>query len=119
MNVARYLSEPSLWSRVRTVYRGLMSALGQKQTLERLRLMSALPPKADMDRHGSDVRFVPKADIKRLLNHLVGAGKDSRWNCESQSLRGLKIDDQLILRRRLNRKVARLLTLEDAINVAR
>src|SRR5215472_1759902 len=24
--------------------------------------MSALPPKADMDRHGHDVRFVPKAD---------------------------------------------------------
>jgi hypothetical protein len=25
--------------------------------------MSALPPKADMDRPGHDVRFVPKADI--------------------------------------------------------
>jgi hypothetical protein len=25
--------------------------------------MSALPPKADMDQHGRDVRFVPKADI--------------------------------------------------------
>jgi len=41
----------------------LMSALGQKQTLGRVRLMSALPPKADMDRHGRDVRFVPIADI--------------------------------------------------------
>src|SRR5262249_16789240 len=27
------------------------------------KLMSALPPKADMDHHGRDVRFVPKADI--------------------------------------------------------
>ena len=26
--------------------------------------MSALPPKADMDKHGRDVRFVPKADIR-------------------------------------------------------
>ena len=26
--------------------------------------MSALPPKADMDEHGRDVRFVPKADIE-------------------------------------------------------
>ena len=26
--------------------------------------MSALPPKAEMDRHGCDVRFVPKADIE-------------------------------------------------------
>jgi len=25
--------------------------------------MSALPPKADMDQHVRDVRFVPKADI--------------------------------------------------------
>jgi len=24
--------------------------------------MSALPPKADMDQHGRDVRFVPQAD---------------------------------------------------------
>src|SRR5215472_409160 len=27
--------------------------------------MSALPPKADMDHRGRDVRFVPKADIVR------------------------------------------------------
>jgi hypothetical protein len=27
--------------------------------------MSALPPKADMDQSGCDVRFVPKADITR------------------------------------------------------
>ena len=25
--------------------------------------MSALPPKADMDPHGRDVRFVPKAEV--------------------------------------------------------
>ena len=42
--------------------------------------MSALPPKADMDRQGRDVRFVPKADILRcgtalLFDHLVGAGE--------------------------------------------
>jgi hypothetical protein len=40
-----------------------MSALGQKQTLANFRVMSALPPKADMDQSGCDVRFVPKADI--------------------------------------------------------
>src|SRR5262249_35943344 len=39
-----------------------MSALGQKQTFKRLRLMSALPPKADINQHHCDVRFVPKAD---------------------------------------------------------
>jgi hypothetical protein len=42
-----------------------MSALGQKQTFKRLRLMSALPPKADIDGYGRDVRFVPEADKVR------------------------------------------------------
>ena len=32
--------------------------------------MSALPPKADMDQHGRDVRFAPKADIHSLLVEL-------------------------------------------------
>jgi len=38
--------------------------LGQKQTSEHVHVMSALPPKADMDQSGCDVRFVPKADIR-------------------------------------------------------
>jgi hypothetical protein len=41
-----------------------MSALGQKQTFKRLRLMSALPPKADIGTQPRDVRLVPKADIE-------------------------------------------------------
>jgi hypothetical protein len=36
-----------------------MSALGQKQTFERLDTMSALPPKADIAQRDDDVRFVP------------------------------------------------------------
>ena len=40
-----------------------MSALGQKQTLRRFQLMSALPPKADINAPVIDVHFVPKADI--------------------------------------------------------
>jgi hypothetical protein len=39
-----------------------MSALGQKRTSDWRPLMSALFPKADMDQHDCDVRFVPKAD---------------------------------------------------------
>ena len=39
-----------------------MSALGQKRILAHLRLMSALPPKADIGTHPQNVRFVPKAD---------------------------------------------------------
>ena len=41
-----------------------MSALGQKQTLECVRAMSALPPKADIETRSRDVRFLPKADIR-------------------------------------------------------
>src|SRR5262249_17885414 len=48
--------------------RDRMSALGQKQTLQRILVMSALPPKADMGQHGLDVRFVPKADIAPHLH---------------------------------------------------
>jgi hypothetical protein len=42
-----------------------MSALGQKRTWQQVRLMSALPPKADIDRARRDVCFVPKADVSR------------------------------------------------------
>jgi len=40
-----------------------MSALGHKRTLAHVRVMSALPPKADIGTQPCDVRFVPKADI--------------------------------------------------------
>jgi hypothetical protein len=43
-----------------------MSALGQKQTSRWVRVMSALPPKADIAGRQFDVRFVPKADIRML-----------------------------------------------------
>jgi hypothetical protein len=62
----------------------LMSALGQKQTFPRVWLMSALPPKADIDGRQFDVRFVPKADelhrskTGALFDHLVGAGEQCR-----------------------------------------
>jgi hypothetical protein len=35
--------------------------------------MSALPPKADIGWHVSNVRFVPIADIAASVDHLVGA----------------------------------------------
>ena len=43
-----------------------MSALGQKQTPQHVRVMSALPPIADITESDWDVRFVPKADIEEL-----------------------------------------------------
>jgi hypothetical protein len=35
--------------------------------------MSALPPKADIAERHRDVRFVPKADIRWLLDQLISA----------------------------------------------
>ena len=58
-----------------------MSALGQKRTYAVQNVMSALPPKADMCSALGDVRFVPKADIAALFNHLVGARENCPWGC--------------------------------------
>ncbi len=38
--------------------------------------MSALPPKADIADCDEDVRFVPKADIAALFDHLVRATEE-------------------------------------------
>jgi len=46
LNLAHWISPP-------------MSALGQKQTLQSVRPMSALPPKADIAESDWHVRFVP------------------------------------------------------------
>ena len=50
-----------------------MSALGQKQTLGKVRLMSALPPKADIGTQPRNVCFVPIADI-------LQRGKERRYS---------------------------------------
>ena len=42
----------------------LMSALGQQQTSVHVRVMSALPPKADIAERGRHVRLVPISDIR-------------------------------------------------------
>src|SRR5690242_4590802 len=43
------------------------SASGQKQTLEQVRVMPALLPKADIRCRDRHVRFVPQADIRSIL----------------------------------------------------
>ena len=56
-------------------------------------------------------------DGTRLFNHFVGAGEQCLRYCHAERLRGLQVDDQFELGRCLNRKIGRLLTLEDAVDV--
>jgi hypothetical protein len=49
-----------------------MSALGHKRAFAVQNGMSALPPKADICSAQAHVRFVPKADIANLIDHLIG-----------------------------------------------
>jgi hypothetical protein len=41
----------------------LMSALGQKRKAQSEQMLSASPPKADIERHDRHVRFTPKAAV--------------------------------------------------------
>ena len=57
-------------------------------------LMAALPPKADIGTQPCNVRFVPKADITTLFDHLVGNGEQVSWHLYAKRSRGLQVDDQ-------------------------
>ena len=64
-----------------------MSALGQKQTCAAQKVMSALPPKADMCGAKRDVRFVPIADIglgARRQRDAITLGFGARPSTSSQ-----------------------------------
>ena len=74
-----------------------MSAFGQKRTCAAQKVMSALPPKADMYSATRDVRFVPIAEISPLLDHLVGNGEHTRRYCEAELFGRSKIDNQFKL----------------------
>jgi hypothetical protein len=69
-----------------------MSALGHKQTYAVQKVMSALPPKADMCGATRDVRFGPIADIDSLLDQLVSALLKLNWHVEAERLSGFKIN---------------------------
>jgi hypothetical protein len=52
---------------------------GSEADIEARPVKSALPPKADMDQQGCDVRFVPKADS-------CSAAKEDRYSITSSAL---------------------------------
>jgi hypothetical protein len=78
-----------------------MSALGQKQTFAPQKVMSALPPKADMCGAARDVRYGPIADMRHSFDHLVGAGNQRRRHGKTERLGGLEVDHKVVLGRRL------------------
>src|SRR5262245_29694816 len=113
-----------------------MSALGHKRTFAVQKAMSALPliatAKADFRERScplysrkrtcavrSSMSAKGQKRTLRLLDDLVGRGKQRLRNGQADRLRGLEIDNQLILGRRLHRHVGWLLALEDAIDVTR
>jgi hypothetical protein len=96
----------------------LMSASGQNQTFLWVAAMSALPPKADAKADGRRVRFVPEADMFTIsLDQLVGTQLNLTRNREADRLCSLEVDHQLVLGGRLHGQVARLFSLQDAIDI--
>jgi hypothetical protein len=62
--------------------------------------MSALPPKADVDRRHWHVRLVPTRDTIRLLAYSITSSARSRnepRDCEAERLGGGQIDDEIEL----------------------
>src|SRR5262252_362035 len=71
-----------------------------------------------------DVAEVPTGDLSRcsktqLLDHIVGSLLELHWHVEAERLGGLHVDHQLELDRRLDRKLAWLGSLEDAVGIDR
>jgi len=80
-----------------------MSTLGQKQTCAAQKVMSALPPKADMCSATRDVRLCQKRTLARLFDDLVGASDECVRDVDAQRLGSLEVDGQLDLGYLLNR----------------
>src|SRR5258708_6967083 len=79
-------------------------------------MFSALPPKLGHCSMHSACLKVPRTDMAPYS--ITSSARQRRWDSETKRLGGLKVDRQLILGRRLHRKVGSLLALEDAIDVA-
>src|SRR5262249_22042115 len=75
------------------------------------RVMSALPPEADMCGAKRNVRFGPKADIGILFDHVAGLRKQRWWDRYAERLSRFEIDHQFVLGWRLHGKIGGLLAL--------
>lgn len=96
----------------------LMSVRGHSRSFGDVGLMSAFPPKTEVDPRSCDVAQVPKAVIRLgLFDHLVGAQQKRLWDRQTKRLGRLEIHDQLKLGRQLYRQISGLRTLENQIDV--
>src|SRR5262245_62930769 len=84
-----------------------------------------VPPKADrIDAARTTFSLVPQTALSRrskipLFDHLISTREQRGRHTEAKRLGGLEINHQLILGWGLYRQVARLLALEDTIDVSR
>ena len=85
-----------------------------------LKVLDPKPPirEADIDERDCHVRFVPEADMFTIsLDRLVGTQLNLTRNREADRLCSLEVDHQLVLGGRLHGQVARLFSLQDAIDI--
>ena len=89
-----------------------MSELGQtrKYSLRAYRVRFGPESGLKSDIAGGPFRANTGSDASSF-DHLVGAGEQRGRDARVESLSGFEVDDQLELARRLNRKIARLLTV--------
>src|SRR5262245_7385104 len=136
MSVVKTCLMSTLGQKQTCAVQGIMSALGQKPTYAVQNVMSALAPIATAKGH---VGFAPKSGhvgCKRecrhghkqtscdaaksgLLDQLVGADEQCRRHGDPERFSRLKIDNYVKFGRPLNRKFARLRTLQNLVNKSR
>src|SRR5215471_1141362 len=85
--------------------------------------MSALPPKADIDQHRCDVRFVPKADIlhcgKERRYSITSSARPSNGsrNVRPRAFAVFRLSTNSTLHHLHDRQIGRLLALEDTCGI--
>jgi hypothetical protein len=82
---------------VAAILKGSCLKRGQSRRFDRLPDTSGLHRSTDINRPARLVRFVPKAEGKRLFNYLVGAEQQGLRNRHAERLRGLEVNEELKL----------------------
>ena len=75
-----------------------------------------MPSHQAMCEKGQNPSYAPHQTI--LFDHLVGDREQPIGDLYVQRFGGLQVDHQFVLGWRLHREISRLLTLEDAIDIA-